>query len=723
LKPYVEFFEGCAVELPTFTPQWLGGKGFGLVEMSREGLPVPPGFVIPTGVHRAYLKQPEKVLSIIRADVSRLLNRLSTRLGYTPLLSVRSGAPVSMPGMMDTVLNVGLTANTMPQWTKRLGETAAWDCRRRLVTMFATVVRNLDKARVHKFEVEACAAAKVDSVSKLSPMQVHKLCSRIEAAAMAVTPLTVVDQVVDAVEAVFCSWMGGRAVEYRRLHDISDDMGTAVVVQAMVFGNMNERSATGVLFTRDPASGAPGVTGEFLVNAQGEDVVAGSHAPVPFRESGGKAAVVGQTVQMDKSVWRALTDVIAMANDIENGRRDMQDIEFTIEDGKLWLLQTRAGKRSATAAFRIAMDLIKEGLITENEARTRVTAKQFSVCRRPLLNVDKTNEACTYAGRAIGASSGCAVGRVAYTASQVAHYIGEGDPVILVRRETTPDDIAMMAQATGILTATGGFTSHAAVVARGMDKVCVTGWEALGQEPWPENFTTKKVLLVSPNSTQAVEKQLTAGDWVTLDGVTGDIWLGKGVVETGSAADAEAFVARAARAAGIKLVGFDYASLLSAMELNVDPLKWADLAGSMAISRPGLIVDLRGPDELLSEVDAAFFKGLGGGGETQRQKFVTAQLKAATQLSKLNPAFGVRVILPTDFSNEYLMGKLNTVPMCHTVDDALTAQGEVIMAPRIREVLGSGAISDLVMNALADKGVKFLSDPMTLDEAAAVLLA
>ena len=719
MKPYVEFFQGMGSDVAGMNPAWLGGKGFGLVEMAQHHLPVPPGFVIPTGVHKAYLKQPEKVLEIIRGDVEKLLARLAARHGYAPLLSVRSGAPVSMPGMMDTVLNVGLTAKTMPAWTKRLGETAAWDCRRRLVTMFATVVRNFDKARLHKFEAEACASAKVDSVSKLTPMQIHKLCSRIEVAAAAQTPATVVDQVVDAVEAVFCSWMGARAIEYRRLHDISDDMGTAVVVQAMVFGNMNERSATGVLFTRDPASGAPGVTGEFLVNAQGEDVVAGTHKPNSFTENNGAAAffMPNTGVPVPSEVCAALTEMITMAKDIEAGRADMQDIEFTIEDGKLWLLQTRAGKRSATAAFRIAMDMIKEGKITEETARTRVTAKQFSVCRRPLLNVDKTNAACVHAGRAIGASNGCAVGRVAFTASQVAHYVGEGDPVILVRRETTPDDIALMAASTGILTATGGFTSHAAVVARGMDKVCVTGWEALQQTPWPENFTVTNVKV------GGADTPITSGDWITLDGETGDIWLGKGVVEDGNADEAEKFVARLARAAGIKLVGSDYVSLIDAMEHNRDPVQWADIAGVMAMTRPGLIIDLRGPEEVLSDIDMAFLKGLGAAGDTERQRYVNAQHKAAKHISNFDPSFGVRVILPTGFANEYLSNKLNKVPLCQTVDEALTAKGDILMSPRMRDVIGSGDVADLLINTLVDRGVRFLAEPMTLDEAATRLLA
>lgn len=714
MRPYVEFFEGCAADRQTFTPQWLGGKGFGLVEMAQDNLPVPPGFVIPTGVHKLYRKDPEVILAYLRKDVPKMLAKIEAHMGYMPLLSVRSGAPVSMPGMMDTVLNIGLTTKNFPQWSKRLGEDAAWDCRRRLVSMYATTVQGMTKDALEHLEQVAMKAAKVDQMRSLSPMRLSTFCTRVQTAVGVPVPDTAEEQVVGAIEAVFCSWFSERAIEYRKLHGISDDIGTACVIQAMVFGNRNEKSATGVLFTRCPSTGAPGVRGEFLVNAQGEDVVAGTHTPISFNENGKGAPAFHKPAAgaVAEEICDALQNVITLSKEIDKRRRDMQDVEFTVEDGKLWLLQTRSAKRSATAAFRLVRDMLDAGEIDLSEARSRVTSAQYYAARRPTLDRKETKAKCNYLGKGIPGSNGCVVGHIAFNATQVAALAAQGKPVILVRRETTPDDIGLMAKSVGILTATGGFTSHAAVVARGMDKVCVTGWDAMPQDPaaYAHQFAVLTFGGVS----------LVAGEQITLDGNTGEIWGGAGVVTGADDKETTALVRALAEEFGIVLAGEggNYVSLAQAMESGVSLFVWKQKLQQRLMDGEELVIDLRSAEQLMPPEDREFLAATGVG--TVRRAECKA---AANELAKQLAAFqlpNATVILPEDFGNAYVAAKLKTVPICDTLS-GVKEGATVMLGSRVREVLGS--LSDDVIAMLRERGVTVLQEPVLVDEAAAQLLA
>lgn len=483
----------------------LGGKGAGLAEMSKLGIPVPPGFTIPCEAsvyYNAVAMQEEGVP--FSNTVTTLLAEgdayLTKHFKYAPLLSVRSGARVSMPGMMDTILNVGLTDATLPEWEKRIGMRAARDSYRRLIQMYASVVFGVKMAEFDD-ELTQCKKAfnvttdsELDEVALITLVEVFKeICET----AGCPFPQTREEQLNGAAFAVFNSWNNQRAKDYRKEFNIPDDWGTAVTVQSMVFGNMNDKSATGVLFSRDPSTGNGSITGDFLVNAQGEDVVAGIRTPEPI----GKMDEWNNDlfVQLESAAWK-----------LEKHYKDMQDIEFTVQDGKLYLLQCRSGKRSARAAFRIAFDMATEGIITKEEACARVTAEQFLTMLRPSINpAFKTPP--SFVG--IPAGGGVVAG-VAVLSADAA--INCTEPCILVREETDPDDFKGMSKSVGILTATGGLTSHAAVVARGMDKTCVVGATALKVESHHATY--------QPAAGDAVT--FAQGAMVTIDGMTGNVWIG-----------------------------------------------------------------------------------------------------------------------------------------------------------------------------------------------------
>ncbi|WP_033340014.1 pyruvate, phosphate dikinase [Catenuloplanes japonicus] len=491
----------------------LGGKGANLAEMTNLGLPVPPGFTITTEACRAYLhdkRLPDGLGEQIEARLTALEERIGRRLGDAadPLLvSVRSGAKFSMPGMMETVLNVGLNDESVNGLAAQGGERFAWDSYRRLIAMFGATVCEvpaeefgtaLDEAKRHKgtrndLDLDADdLRALVGTYKKIFAKHVGRDF-----------PQAPREQLDLAIRAVFDSWNADRAVLYRRQERIPADLGTAVNVVAMVFGNLGPDSGTGVAFTRDPGTGAQGVYGDYLANAQGEDVVAGIRNTVPLQE----------LERLDKASYDELLRIMTL---LEEHYRDLCDIEFTIERGTLWMLQTRVGKRTAAAAFTIAAQLVDEGVIDLDEAIRRVTGAQLGQLMFPRFDLSGSPEVLT---QAVGASPGAAVGKAVFTAERAIELAGQGEAVILVRRETNPDDLGGMIAAQGILTSRGGKTSHAAVVARGMGKTCVCGADDL--EVGRDAFTV--------NGTRVAE-----GDVLSIDGTTGRVYLGEVPVEPSS---------------------------------------------------------------------------------------------------------------------------------------------------------------------------------------------
>ncbi|MBI4219558.1 MAG: pyruvate, phosphate dikinase [Chloroflexi bacterium] len=488
----------------------LGGKGAGLAEMAALGLPVPAGFTVTTRACVEYMhggrQYPPGLESEIADHLRKLEERTSRRFGDTrdPLLvSVRSGAAISMPGMMDTILNLGLNDRAAEGLARKTGNTRfAYDAYRRLIQMYGEVV---DGADHHRFESALQAIKERRRVKldvELTAEDLKELVQRFKAiyreAAGRDFPQEAIEQLGRAVRAVFDSWDNPRAKVYRRAHGISDDLGTAVSVVQMVFGNKGDDSGTGVAFTRDPSTGEKRLWGEFLVNAQGEDVVAGIRTPDPLDEM--RARLPGAFEQLVETMQL-----------LESHYRDMQDIEFTVEAGKLYLLQTRSGKRSAAAALKFAVDAVSEGLINRQEAIRRVEPSQLGQLMHPMLDPKVKYE---IAARGLNASPGAATGHIVLDADLAEERGKRGEPVILVRNETTPDDIHGVIQAKGILTAHGGMTSHAAVVARGMGKPCVAGCEDL-------SIDLKK------GRVRIGRHQLKEGDVVTIDGTTGQVIVEK----------------------------------------------------------------------------------------------------------------------------------------------------------------------------------------------------
>ncbi|RIL07930.1 MAG: pyruvate, phosphate dikinase, partial [Proteobacteria bacterium] len=446
--------------------EFLGGKGAGLADMTSAGVNVPPGLTIPTAVCRLYYDEgrrlPAKLMSEVKEKLAHVEERVGRRLGdpSNPLLvSVRSGAKFSMPGMMDTILNLGLNDDTIEGLAKSSGNARfAWDSYRRFIQMYGNVVLEISKESFEEIlfaHKNKCGAA---SDQELSAEDWRKVAAAfrdlVRRESGAEFPQGVYEQLAGAIEAVFSSWNNERAVYYRRLHGIDDSLGTAVNVQAMVFGNLDDRSATGVCFTRNPSTGETLLFGEYLVNAQGEDVVAGTRTPKEIDE-------------LSKEMPQVFEDLQSAVRKLESHYRDMQDIEFTIEQGKLYLLQTRNGKRTARAAIKIAVDLVGEGVLDKNEALKRIDPAQLNQILLPSFKPEQ-KEAAKSKGAllAVGlnASPGAAIGEVVFHSSEAERLSGEGHGVILVRPETCPDDIRGMVAAKGVATSRGGMTSHAAVV-------------------------------------------------------------------------------------------------------------------------------------------------------------------------------------------------------------------------------------------------------------------
>ncbi|MGW0477185.1 pyruvate, phosphate dikinase [Streptomyces coeruleorubidus] len=488
----------------------LGGKGANLAEMTNLGLPVPPGFTITTEACKVYLdsgEEPAALRDEVSAHLDALEQRMGKKLGQAddPLLvSVRSGAKFSMPGMMDTVLNIGLSDKSVQGLAKQAGdERFAWDSYRRLIQMFGKTVLGVDGELFEDALEKAKETKKVTVDTELEAADLKKLVTKfkkiVKTEAGRDFPQDPREQMDLAIHAVFDSWNTDRAKLYRRQERIPHDLGTAVNVCSMVFGNLGPDSGTGVAFTRDPASGHQGVYGDYLQNAQGEDVVAGIRNTVPLAE----------LERIDKKSYDQLMQIMET---LENHYKDLCDIEFTIERGVLWMLQTRVGKRTAGAAFRIATQLVDQGLIDEAEALTRVNGAQLAQLMFPRF--DEDSKVATV-GRGIAASPGAAVGKAVFDSYTAVKWSRSGEKVILIRRETNPDDLDGMIAAEGILTSRGGKTSHAAVVARGMGKTCVCGAEEL-------EVDTKRRRMTVPGG-HVVEE----GDVVSIDGSTGKVYLGE----------------------------------------------------------------------------------------------------------------------------------------------------------------------------------------------------
>ena len=489
----------------------LGGKGANLAEMTNIGLPVPQGFTISTEACTKYYDDGRKINDEIMAEINEYIVKMEGITGKkfgdkeNPLLvSVRSGARASMPGMMDTILNLGLNEDVVAVMAEKSNnERWAWDCYRRFIQMYSDVVMEVGKKYFEELIDKMKAEKGVTQDVELDANDLKELAGQFKAEYKAKIgedfPSDPKEQLMGAIKAVFRSWNNPRANVYRRDNDIPYSWGTAVNVQSMAFGNMGDDCGTGVAFTRDPATGAKGLFGEFLTNAQGEDVVAGVRTPMHIQE-------------MEQKFPEAFKEFTEVCKTLEDHYRDMQDMEFTVEHGKLYMLQTRNGKRTAQAALKIACDLVDEGMRTEEEAVAMIDPRNLDTLLHPQFDA-KALKAATPIGKGLGASPGAACGKIVFTAEDAVEWADKGEKVVLVRLETSPEDITGMKAAQGILTVRGGMTSHAAVVARGMGECCVSGCSAINMDEANKKF-------------ELGGKTFVEGDVISIDGTTGNIYDG-----------------------------------------------------------------------------------------------------------------------------------------------------------------------------------------------------
>jgi len=508
-QPLVYFFGQGRADGTAAMKDILGGKGAGLAEMTTIGIPVPPGFTIASNLCLHYLESHQFPMRL-QAQVENALQRLETATGKhlgdgeNPLLvSVRSGAAVSMPGMMETILNLGLNDVTVEGLTKQgRNPQFAWDSYRRLVQMYGTVVFELSKKPFERILEEHKQRCTIERDIDLPVEEMQAIVGRFKDHVRAESgrefPTEPLEQLWGAIAAVFESWNTRRAIDYRKLHDIPDSMGTAVNIVAMVFGNLGEDSGTGVTFSRDPSTGEQRLYGEFLLNAQGEDVVSGSRTPLPID-------------QLKERLPHAYQELERLARTLERHFRDVQDMEFTIERGNLYMLQTRRGQRSGHAAVRIVCDMVDEGLISEQEAVARIPPNDLNQLLHPTIDPHSKLDLLT---TGLPASPGAAWGTVVFDADKAERLGRAGQAVILVRRETSPDDFHGMVTAKAILTARGGMTSHAAVVARGMGKPCVAGAQGLAVDEKANRFSVNG-------------RSVGEGEWITVDGSSGKVFAGQ----------------------------------------------------------------------------------------------------------------------------------------------------------------------------------------------------
>jgi len=509
-KKYVYFFGGGKADGRGDMKDLLGGKGAGLAEMTNLKIPVPAGFTISTEACNEYFKAGKKYPPGLWEQVLDNLKKVEKAMGIkfgdsvNPLLvSVRSGAKFSMPGMMDTVLNLGLNETTIDALIKKTGnERFVYDAYRRLITMFGNIVMGVDRQKFERAIEEMREKKGVLLDTDLTTDDLRDLVEEFKIIYKRSTgedfPIDPIEQLKRAINAVFGSWFGDRAVKYRRLNDIPDDLGTACNIQAMVFGNIGDNSGTGVGFTRDPSTGQKKFFAECLINAQGEDVVAGIRTPLHIEE-------------LRKRLPKAYSDLDRIYKKLEKHYKDMLDIEFTVQEGKLYMLQTRVGKRTAASALKITIDMVKEKLIDKKTAILRIDPQQLDQLLHPMIDMKAQVKVIA---KGLPASPGAAVGKVVFTAEDAERAAEKNEKVILVRTETSPEDIGGMNAAQGILTARGGMTSHAAVVARGMGKCCVAGCGAININEIQRYFTVNDLIVKE-------------GDYLTLNGTTGEVILGE----------------------------------------------------------------------------------------------------------------------------------------------------------------------------------------------------
>ena len=531
---YVYLFGNGAADGTAKMKNTLGGKGANLAEMNHLGIPVPPGFTITTEVCSYYYdndkKLPDSLDSQLKDALLQTENIMGSKFGDAndPLLvSIRSGARQSMPGMMETVLNVGLTSKTIPGLIEKTGnDRFVYDAYRRLIMMYADVV--MEKAAGLEPESGVGIRHKLESLieehkskngyvndTDLSGEDWKKLSEtfkdEIRSTLGADFPDDPMEQLLGAITAVFQSWSGERAINYRKIENIPDKWGTAVNVQTMVFGNMGESSATGVAFTRNPATGEDKFFGEWLVNAQGEDVVAGLRTPNPLNEET-KTEGTKDLPSLESSMPDIYSELKEIRGRLEKHYNDMQDIEFTIQEGKLWMLQTRVGKRNGSAAIKMAVDMKNEGMIDKKTALLRVKPEQLDELLHPMLD-SESEKSAPLLGKGLPAGPGGASGRAVFTADDAEQWHKNGEKVILIREETSPEDVHGMHAAEAILTAKGGMTSHAALVARGWGKCCIVGCSELQID------VSKKEVVIGENT-------ISEGDWITMNGTEGKIYSG-----------------------------------------------------------------------------------------------------------------------------------------------------------------------------------------------------
>ena len=514
--PYVYFFGGGKADGTGKMKDLLGGKGAGLAEMTNLGLPVPPGFTITTEACRHFMKEkrwPKELEGEIREAIGRVEKLTKKGFGSkdAPLLfSVRSGAPVSMPGMMDTVLNLGLNDETVLGLARKSDNARfAWDSYRRFIAMFGDVVLGIHYGRFARVLDQQRAGREESELDGDALQKVAAAMKEVVRDTQGYFPTDPWEQLQLAIDAVFKSFDTPRAKYYRKSHGISEDTGPGVNVQAMVFGNMGPTSATGVCFTRDPKSGTKVFFGEWLPNAQGEDVVSGSHTPRPLSKN--QPGATDPSLSLEAAMPKVYGELYALEKRLEAHFKDMQDIEFTIEDGTLYMLQTRNGKRTPAASVQIGVDLVHEGVISIEEALKRVDPKTLEMVLRPVLDPDAKK---TVIAKGLDASPGAASGKVVFHSEEAQEAAERGEKVILVRQETSPEDIQGMTLAQGVLTSRGGQTSHAAVVARGMGKPCVVGCTDITVDYGRQLF-------------YAGDTVVRRGDWITIDGGTGEVMEGQ----------------------------------------------------------------------------------------------------------------------------------------------------------------------------------------------------
>ncbi|NOQ30221.1 MAG: pyruvate, phosphate dikinase [Helicobacteraceae bacterium] len=682
----------------TATVELLGGKGLGLINMSIQGLPVPTGFVITTDVCNTYRKKESLeaknnyISQLVQTQVMPLYEQMSNELGYAPLVSVRSGARVSMPGMMDTILNVGLSDTTMPYWRKHLGVIPALDSQRRFIQMYGEIVLGISPSIfANKLDFakdsqgvktdQELSAKSLQSVIEAYLGVYHQLGEQL--------PQTISEQFEGAVKAVFDSWDNPRAKHYRKMNGYSDEWGTAVTIQMMVFGNMNDQSCSGVLFTRDPSNGNNAILGEFLVNAQGEDVVAGIRTPEPLEA-------------MNQWNPEVHAELLTTAINMETTALDMQDMEFTIQSGKLYILQTRNGKRTPKAAFKIAYDMYQDKFITKTELKKRVTGNMYEGLAGTKLA--PSAESITPDAIGLPAGGGVVKGAIAFSNDKAVELSKKGN-VILVAKETTPDDIVGMEAAVGILTSTGGVTSHAAVVARGMDTVCVVGCQSINVKPEDGLYFTKDD---SPIPTLVAE-----GDIITIDGSTGAIWhKNLDLIEGETSMEAEAII-------DLLLNNKDVAYITTTpeegkkytwLEPTLNDEEMMQHLSAM-VEHNTVIVDLDDVMNQLDEYDRQYYHLLDP--TLMAMSVLKARLTRKIELLAEFPHKD-KVILKVPKWGSGIVGSdsgYEVISEAGTVQDMMKGGAVTITEHFIKQVLGSKAVYTQLVKVMKDQGIEILKMP------------